>query len=213
MSGFSGSTDAGKVKEIYFDSADTTWAKVFAKLDTIPQNRCADIVIHQDVMTILTNGGITGTTARGIVARSAATTFDFKVSTGTGNPIVTWRLTNATSSSRTTGTVNKYIPNYKFAYSDAICSSSTTSSGDVFSYFPNIANGAYLVILYRSGYTWDDAASVYIAQHGSTSSTYGIFTVKEGSSVNCPKMNSSGKVTLPAVSNYAISIALFKLNS
>ena len=202
----------GKVKEIYFDSADTTWAKVFAKLDTIPQNRCAGIVIHQDVMTILTNGEITGMTARGFVARSSATTFDFKVSTSTGNPIATWRITNATSSSCTTGAVNKYRPDYKYYYNGAICSSSATSSGDVFSYFTNIPNGGYLLILYRSGYTWDDAASVYIVQHGSTSSVYGKLTIKEGSNSNCPKLNSSGNVTLPSASEYAIGITLIKLN-
>ena len=106
----------------------------------------------------------------------------------------------------------KYRSDYKYYYAGAICSSSATSSGDVFSYFTDIPNGGYLLTLYRPGYAWDDSASVYIVQHGSTSSVYGKVTIKEGSNGNCPKLNSSGKVTLSAASEYGIGISLIKLN-
>lgn len=95
-----------KVASIYFDSADTTWGKVYAKLITIPVNKCADISIHQNALPILTDGGtVTEATARGIVCRTSTSIYDFFVSRASGQYIITWRITDATSTSRTTGSL------------------------------------------------------------------------------------------------------------
>lgn len=101
-----------------------------------------------------------------------------------------------------------------YNYTGSICSSSATSSGDIFSYFSNLQDDAiYIVILSRLHYTWDDSASVYIAQHGSQTPIYGKLTIKEGSTGYCPKLDANGHVVLPSVSQYSITITLIQLIS
>ena len=100
----------------------------------------------------------------------------------------------------------------RYKYNGAICSESATSSGDVFSYFTDPPTGAYLCVLFRSGFAWDDAASVYFIQHGANTSVYGKTVIKEGSSGNCPKLDANGHIYLPATSNSAISIFIMRLN-
>ena len=161
------------------------------------------------------SGGKLSTRYKGLIQKVDTGIYDiFAYSGYAPQKIYVWRITGFTSASATptVSAVTSYRSDYKYYYNGPICSSSATSSGDVFSYFTDIPNGGYLLILYRPGYVWDDSASIYIIQHGSESSVYGKFTIKEGSNSNCPKLNSSGNVTLSAASQYSIGIVLIKLN-
>jgi hypothetical protein len=94
--------------DVYFSSSDNTWAKVFALLDTIPTLSSAAFFADASVATILTNAKVTGTTFKGTIHRASTDMFDFIASTGLGNYLYCWRISNATSSSGTVGTVYRY---------------------------------------------------------------------------------------------------------
>lgn len=98
----------GKAADIYFSSTYNTWGKVFALLDTIPTLHSATFFADAAVATILTNAKVTNTTFKGTIHRASSDMFDIIASTGLGNYLYCWRISNATSSSGTVGTVYKY---------------------------------------------------------------------------------------------------------
>ena len=141
---------------------------------------------------------------------SGGTTNKIAISDFVVNNLTSTSTTKPLSAAQGSALNNVKADRYK--YNGAICSASATSSGDVFSYFTGLPTGSYLCVLFRHGFSWEDAASVYYIQHGVNLSVYGKTVIKEGSNSNCPKLDANGHIYLPATTDNAISIFIMRLN-
>lgn len=90
-----------------FLTADDTWAEVWAKLDDLPIGQGISYYAAANAASVLT-GSKVSSTLRGVVSRASSSQFDFNGTAGYNDVMYGWRITAATSSGCTVGTVYKY---------------------------------------------------------------------------------------------------------
>lgn len=126
-------------KHIKLDSNDTTWANIWAKLNTLSNGETATFTSTASAATSALTGNARSTTMQGIVSRYSSSQFEFLVKYP-ANQFLMFRVASASSSSSGTYTDNTIAKTEEITFT-------TASSGN-----------------YDLGSTWTSRAIISIVQ-------------------------------------------------
>lgn len=87
-----------------------TWGEVYNILSGLPLYKSAAFSVALETSSLLTGGGVSSLSMRGVVCKTGNEVYDFVAGSGTGNTLFAWRISGFTSASTTptVGTVNRY---------------------------------------------------------------------------------------------------------
>lgn len=207
---FSYASLSERSRMIYLTSSDTTWAKVWEKINVLSTGETGTIYVANAAVSILTSGTWTSGTPGGIIQRTSSSAFNFLFTT-TGDAVLSCRLSGASSSSSGTWDYIHYrdeIDALKELNSTIYHSSSTSHI-----YSVPTGGSRNFVIFSGAGTTYVWIGFVYCNTSGSVS-TIELYKGSRVSSVTSRTMSGASVIefTLSASSaTYLRCIALNKL--